>query len=163
MQEFRQNMKYSIFTEPPEDFHATVEVAGCYCEFEHKILLVKRHPNTSQGNTWGMPAGKFEKGETERMAVIREVYEEVGLKIDDNGLEEVGRLYIRLPHVDYVYHMFYKRFTKEPSIILELNEHLESRWVTIAEAMLLPLVIGGKDALQAYERFLSKQLLNRQE
>lgn len=143
-------MIYSIFKEPPPDFHPTVEVASCYCEYENKILLLKRHPNKSQGNTWGVPAGKLERGETPRMAVIREIQEEVGLHIDDEDLRELGRHYVRLPHVDYVYHMFCKRFVIQPSIILGLDEHLEAQWVTVAEASLLPLIAGGKEVLNYY-------------
>lgn len=148
-------MNYSIFTHPPKDFNPTVEAAGCYCEFEDKILLLKRHPDRPQGNTWGVPGGKLEKGEDPRAAVIREIREEVGLDIADDGLVEIGRLYVRLPYVDYVFHLFRKRFLARPDIVLELKEHLEAKWVTISEALQLPLISGGKEALEYYGRFKS--------
>lgn len=146
-------MEYSIFTEAPKDFNPAVEAAGCYCEFETSILLLKRHPGRPQGNTWGVPGGKLEEGEDPRAAVIREVWEEVGINISDEGLQEMGRLYIRLPYVDYVFHLFRKRFSVCPDIILELKEHLEARWVSIPEALQLPLISGGREALEFYMRF----------
>lgn len=150
-------MKYSIFNEPPTDFNPTVEVASCYCECEDKILLLKRHPNRPQGNTWGVPAGKLEKGEDPRTAVIREVKEEVGLEINDQGLEKIGTQYIRLPHVDYVYHMFRIRFVNFPEIKLGMDEHLESKWLTIPEILEMPLITGGGDALNFYRKFVNQK------
>ncbi len=146
-------MEYLTFTEPPEGFKPTVEVASCYCEYKNKILLLKRHPSRPQGGTWGVPAGKLEKGESPREAVIREIYEEVGFAIDDDSLKEIGCLYIRLPHVDYVYHMFRKTFATEPEIDLGLDEHLEASWVTVSEALRMPLIAGGHEALSHYSRF----------
>ncbi len=144
-------MKYSIFIEPPKDFNSSVEAAGCYCEWTDKILLLKRHHQKPQGNTWGVPGGKMEKNETPRMAVIREIKEEVGLDIDDITLAIVGRLYCRLPHVDYVYHLFRKQFSVQPEVHLELEEHLEMKWVTIKEALEFPLIAGGIEALKYYQ------------
>lgn len=151
---------YNIFTEPPHDFAPKVEVAGCYCEFEDKILFLRRHPEKAQGNTWGLPAGKLEKKEDPRMAVIREVYEEVGLKVDGIELEEVGKLYMRLPDTDFIFHMFRKRFYVYPYIRLELLEHLEAKWITAAQAMELPLIIGGREAINYYLQFLNKKYLS---
>lgn len=143
-------MKCLIFTEPPKDFLPTLEVAGCYCEHENHLLFLKRHPLRPQGNTWGVPGGKLEIGETPRAAVIREIFEEVGLDIDDDGLVSVGFLYARLPHVDYIYHMFRKQFLAMPNINLALEEHLEAKWLTIPEVLQLPLIAGGSHALNYY-------------
>lgn len=150
-------MKYQIFNTPPKDFNPIVEAAGCYCAFEDKILYLKRHPNSPQGNTWGVPAGKFEKGENARQAVVREVKEEAGLDIDDAGLEEIGKLYIRLPHVDYVYHMFCKFFHVCPTLTLGLEEHLDAKWVTYFEALELPLIAGGIETLNFFKMFIERK------
>jgi len=68
----------SISFVPLKNFHPSIEVAGCYCEYEDKILLLKRTPHKHQGDTWGIPGGKLDEGETPQIAVIREVFEEVG-------------------------------------------------------------------------------------
>ena len=143
-------MKYSVYIKKPDDFTSTREAAGCYCEWQDKILLLKRNSDKEQGNTWGIPGGKIDFGENARMAVIREVSEEVALYIDDEGLLELGKLYCRLPHVDYIFHVFRKRFFEQPNIILGLDEHCEARWVTPTEALQLPLIAGGIEALEFY-------------
>jgi mutator protein MutT len=73
---------------PLKDFNPTVEVAGCYCEFEDKILFLKRASHKHQGDMWGIPGGKLDEGETPRMAVIREVFEEVGIPINEDNLQD---------------------------------------------------------------------------
>ncbi len=150
-------IKSFIFTEPPADFSPKVEAAGCYCEFEDKILLLKRLPTKPQGNTWCVPGGKLEKTEDARAAVIREVFEEVGLQIDDAELEKLGTLHIRQPEYDYVFHIFRKKFTDYPSINLGLGEHLDAKWVTIPQALELPLIAAGEEALGYYQMWLSKK------
>lgn len=145
-------MDYSTCTQPPKDFKPTFEVAGCYCECDGKLLFLKRNPTKPWGNCWGIPAGKLEKMEAPKEAIIREVREEVGLEINDETLQMLGPLYCRLPEFDYLFHVFYKPFTELPLIQLGLDEHLEAKWVTFREALDLPLIIGGKDALYFYKK-----------
>ncbi len=148
-------MDYIVSLDRPNDFLPTVEVAGCFCEWKDKILLVKRSPSKPQGNTWGLPAGKVEKGEDPRSAAVREVYEEVGIRMDSNELKEVGKLYIRLESIDYIFYTFHNRLEKAPRIRLETEAHLEARWVTVDEALKLPLIIGGKEVMQQFISFFS--------
>lgn len=140
----------SVFTLPPHDFQPHVEVAGCYCEYEDKVLFLKRHPSLSQGNTWGIPGGKFEEGEDAIAAVVRELQEEVGLSVE-RGLQKVGQLYMRIPHADYIFHIFRKRFDQLPALNLALNEHVEARWVTLDEALKLNLIAGGKEVISYFK------------
>ena len=138
---------YQVFNEPPEGFDLSFQAAGCYCRYEDKILLLRRHPTRYDGNTWGVPGGKFEKGETARQAVVREVLEEVGIDIDNSALLHVGTFYMRHPGVEYVFHTFYLQLDKQPCVVLNLEEHVEARWVTLEEAWQLPLVRGGEECL----------------
>jgi len=141
----------TIFLKQPEDFHPTVMVASCFCEFESTILMLRRHPDKPQGTTWGLPAGKMEHQETPREAAVREVFEEVGIKLEVDELTPVGQLFIRLSDIDYVFFMFRRRFTKRPPVVLESDAHSEAKWVTLPEAYQLPLIIGGAEALKCYE------------
>lgn len=132
---------------PPPNFKAAVEIAGCYCQCGDRILFLKRHPRKPYGGTWGVPAGKMEAGEDPRMCVIRETAEETGLDISSSGLREIGALYCRIPQLDFTYHMFHMAFATIPKIDLALSEHTEFRWITDEEALRLPLIIGGLEAL----------------
>jgi mutator protein MutT len=140
----------AVFIQPPPDFQPSVTVAGCYLEFEDKILLLKRHPKKPQGYTWGVPGGKIEEGETPEAAVIREVYEEVGVQLNQAELVPIETLYIRGLQNDYTFYRFRKHFIVQPVINLCLKEHVEARWVTIEEGLTLPLIYGGKEALLTY-------------
>lgn len=146
------------FTIPPKDFNVKLEVASCYCECEGKILILKRHPHKSQGNTWGVPAGKLELGETAKEALSRELNEELGLKLEQRDFKFIQTLYIRHPQFDFAYHMFYKRFYAFPHLILEFKEHTEARWVTVEEALSMPLMAGEQDTLNYYQQWQKSQL-----
>jgi 8-oxo-dGTP pyrophosphatase MutT (NUDIX family) len=148
-------MSYFVFKEPPDGFLPLVEVSSFYCMWKDKILFLKRHALKPQGGTWGVPAGKVEKGELPHQTLKREVYEEIGVIVEE--VEKIGTLFIRIPRLDYVYHMFHQCFVEQPKLELALEEHVEARWVTFLEAMELPLIAGGKEALLFYKEYLDKE------
>jgi ADP-ribose pyrophosphatase YjhB (NUDIX family) len=55
-------------------------VAGIYIFFEDQILLVKR-PHGSKANKWECGGGVVDDGESRMHAGVREVFEELGLKV----------------------------------------------------------------------------------
>ena len=143
------------FLQPPADFAPKVEVASCYCEFEDKILLLRRHPAKSNGGTWGVPAGKLEVDEDAITAIQRELYEEIGVLVSLKDLHEIGRLYVRIPALDFVYHMFRTQFSVKPVINLELKEHTEAQWATYEEALQYNLMPGEHETLAFYKQFIN--------
>ena len=151
-------MRAEVFNHPPKDFKLEVEAAGCFCKVGDLFLLLKRAISRPQGGTWGIPGGKLERGESPRAAVIREVWEEVGIDIDSNDLEEIGKLYIRLPTLDYLFHIFWIGFSKIPTVNLNLEEHDETKWLTVQEALNLPLISGGVDAIKIYSSYFNKYI-----
>ncbi|MBX9804784.1 MAG: NUDIX hydrolase [Alphaproteobacteria bacterium] len=146
----------TVFFKPPPGFQPKVSVAGCYCEFEDKILLLKRNSHKHQGDTWGIPGGKLDEGETPREAAVREVFEEVGIRILEDEMEEISELYIHGPLNDYIFYRFRARFKTLPVIDLSLEEHVEASWLTVEEALIYPLIYGGVEALQSYQEFVKK-------
>ena len=54
---------------------------------EGKILLSRRYQTGYEDGNYGLPSGHVDGGETIRDALTREVFEEVGVRIDKNNLE----------------------------------------------------------------------------
>jgi len=127
----------------PDGFESTRNVVTCFIEANNLFLLVKRNPNTTQGDKWCFPGGKLEKGETFKEGIIREVYEEVGLKLAPSLTAEHGKLYIQRHDAEFIMHLFSFSYDVLPKIVLNLNEHTEAKWVTYEEAKKMPLILGG--------------------
>lgn len=143
-------MKQFIYTKPPANFDFTIQASGCYCVHEGKLLLMKRHPSKPAGETWGVPAGKLESGESPKEGAVRELLEETAILVNQSDLSEIGILYVRLPHLDYVYHMYKIEFAARPDARINF-EHTDLTWVTPGEAESLPLIAGGLEALNYYK------------
>lgn len=141
------------FPYPPPDFNPTLEVAACYCECQDHLLILKRHHQKSQGGTWGVPAGKLEAGETAEQALIRELLEELELSLKGKQLRYLGKLYIRHPRFDFIYHLFYTCFNDYPLLVLNLKEHTEYLWLSYHDVLAMPLMEGERETLSYYKQW----------
>lgn len=137
-----------VFLEKPQEFHPVMDVAGCFCVYEGKVLLLLRNSNKPQGHTWCAPGGKLEYGESPDEAVIREVMEETGVNLKERSLTYCRTVFVRFPSSDFNLHLFKVDLEEEPQLALSLQEHQDYRWVTLEEALNLPLIPGGDDCLK---------------
>lgn len=104
-----------------------IKVVAAIIQNENKILATKRGYGEFI-NMWEFPGGKIESGETKDEALIREIKEELNVKInvDKFALD-----------VEYQYPNFYLFMScfmcsiKEGSI--ELLEHNDAKWITKEE------------------------------
>lgn len=119
-----------IFTKVPQDFSPRFEVVSCFFECNGEILLLHRWPEKSQGNKWGVPAGKIEPGETPLEAMVREAKEETNVHLTRQDLTYVKKIFVRYPDYDFVYHMFHTQFDRKPDVMLNPKEHQAFAWVT---------------------------------
>lgn len=102
-----------------------------------RALLIRRSSGDFGGGTWESAGGKVEEGETLEEGIVREVFEETGLKIVPEKF-----LYASLDEHDKHKLIFivYLCSTEEEAITLS-KEHGESRWVDKAECR--SLLKGG--------------------
>lgn len=137
-----------VFLEQPSKFHSSMDVAGCFCVYQGKILFLHRNPGKPQGETWCVPGGKLEEGETAEQAVIREVMEEVGIDLKGKLLTYCRKVFVRFPDREFILHLFRVQLEEEPQLNVAAQEHQSYRWVTLEEALKLPLIPGGDQCLK---------------
>lgn len=75
------------------DSPSTTQVAvGVVVNAQGQVLITRRPEHVHQGGLWEFPGGKMEPGETLRMALNRELLEELGIEV------LAARPLIRIPH-----------------------------------------------------------------
>lgn len=129
-----------IYKEKPLGFKLSFEVVSCIIMLQHTFLLLLRQENKPQGGTWGLPAGKINKGEDVLTATQREVYEETGLLFEKNDFVFFTKLFVRQDNLDFVYYLYQKTTHTKPKIQLSNQEHKNSGWFSYDESKKLPLI-----------------------
>ncbi|MFC2049452.1 NUDIX hydrolase, partial [Chlamydiota bacterium] len=131
-----------IYHEPTAQFKPRIAIAALYIEYEGKILLLHRQESKSQGNRWGIPGGKVDKGETPQEAVLREAKEETGYDFINQPIENLGTVYIEYNEKDHFsYHMFRVKFVGDPAAVkINFHEHKGFTWVTPQDGLKLDLI-----------------------
>jgi 8-oxo-dGTP pyrophosphatase MutT (NUDIX family) len=132
-----------VYLEKPADFNPKYSVvACCYLHYQDKILLLHRRDNKAEGNRWGIPGGKINKGEPVQDAIIREVTEETGYALNPEYVHHIATLYISVPNFDFQYHMFdYQKEINNPGEVkINFAEHKGFTWVTPQDALNMNLI-----------------------
>lgn len=99
-----------------------------YDEQENSVLLVLNRKN----NTWTLPGGGVEKGETLRDAAIRETKEETGYDVTVGDIVAVNEAFLGEHHA--IFFTFEGKITTRPEKIPKEKNILSVEWVSLAEA-----------------------------
>jgi 8-oxo-dGTP pyrophosphatase MutT (NUDIX family) len=84
----------------------------------------------------------LEKSETPIAAAIRETLEETGFDISQQQIVDLGKVYIKYPNVDYIYHMVKSRPIEHPGFVrIVFTEHKGFTWVTPEDALKMSLML----------------------
>lgn len=119
-----------------------VPIAACFILNEAgELLLLRRHPDDLGGDQWGAPSGRIESGENARVAALREVYEETGLRLDE--MTELGIHEITMPHGTVQMTSFKAYVPKQVEVILDLEEHHAHTWIDPAELLEKENILWG--------------------
>ncbi|MBQ4642177.1 MAG: NUDIX hydrolase [Oscillospiraceae bacterium] len=95
-----------------------------------KLLLTQRAPEKSFPGTWENSGGAAKAGETSRQAIARELFEETGIRVEEDAFEllESGRDHNT--HFDYY---CICNDTPLEQIVLLPGETVDARWVTFQQ------------------------------
>ena len=129
-----------------------------YTESTHRVLMLQRQDDST---FWQSVTGTLEANETPRATAIREVGEEVGLKIEENSTalfdcKESIEFEI-FPHFRYKYapnvtqcheHWFLLAVEQEFEPIL--SEHLTYQWVSPEQAIQMTKSSNNAEAIRKY-------------
>ncbi|MBU1007564.1 NUDIX hydrolase [Candidatus Dependentiae bacterium] len=140
-------MEKIVFESRPKDFLPKMEVAACYCKAQDKFLFLETSDNKAYANTWSVPAGKIDPGESAIEGAVREMFEETGVLLKPQLLIPFKSVYVRYPKYDFMYHMFKVEMTDFPEkIILRAREHKKFAWLTKEEFLQCPLIPGADES-----------------
>ena len=94
---------------------------------EGKFLMTQRHPDKKAGGLWEFTGGGVLAGETTKQAAVREVQEELGIRIDESELT----LLEVYQHKNYFMDIFVvKKDVNVSALTLQPEEVVDAKWVS---------------------------------
>lgn len=129
-----------------------IDIVIGICEREGKILLIQRKDKNSMWDKqWEFPGGKIESDELPQDAILREVFEETGLRVleavffllhhhDWNLEDQILRVHIHCFHC----------FVDDGEIRLEPKKAYTHAWPEIQEALTYNSLSANQDILQKF-------------
>lgn len=121
-----------------------MKVVGCFLEYNDKFVILLRHAHKPDGNTWGLPSGKVEHGESDTEAILRELEEETGYRATQSEVELLGNFnFISNTNQPYTYVTFRVKLNQPHDVRLEKAAHADYQWVTAQECYAKTDLITG--------------------
>jgi 8-oxo-dGTP diphosphatase len=137
------SLNAGVYLEKPADFNPKAATVGCcFLHYQDKILILHRQDYKAEGNSWAIPGGKLHESEPIIDAIIREVFEETGYKLDKEKVHHIGKLYIKVPNFDFEYHMvkYLEPIQNPGDVKINFKEHKGFTWVTPKDALKMALM-----------------------
>lgn len=128
---------------------ATLVVAAALCDRQGLILIAQRPGTKHMGGRWEFPGGKVGPAETEAQALLRELYEELGVQVRE------PQFCLRLTHAypDRTVELSFwivREFSGEPRGL----EGQQLRWVPAAQLGLQDILEADAPFIEALQRLV---------
>lgn len=146
--EHRQPLGYTkARNEPLSDGEYHLIAFTLIFDREGKMLLTLRAPEKlSYANLWGNTGGAVQAGETTRAAIVREVYEETGIRAAPEDFLLIDTDFLSSHHS--MTDVFFLTVDRPETIRLQKGETVDFCWVTVeqAEEMMREGKVAAPDA-----------------
>ncbi|MGC9518203.1 MAG: NUDIX domain-containing protein [Desulfuromonadaceae bacterium] len=126
--------------------HIKTSVVACIIDEQQRILLTKRNIPPFFGQ-WVMPGGKIDHGESIASALMREVQEEVGLKVKTGTLVDIYEHLAVGERNDHYIILYYRALPLSMDININPAELSEARWFAGDELPHLDIPPGSRQVL----------------
>ena len=119
---------------------------------QNKILIGKRKDKDIGGGKWEFPGGKIEVGETNSVALERELYEELGISV------KIGKELMNYEHMfkTTIYNITFMEITDYEGEIYN-NAHSEIKWVKFSNLPEYDFISGDDRFIQSLIKSKSEQ------
>ena len=118
---------------------------------KNRILIGKRKDEDIGGGKWEFPGGKIEVGETNREALERELYEELGISA------KIGKELMNYEHMfkTTIYNISFMEIIDYDGEIRN-NAHSEIKWVKFSNLLEYDFISGDDRFIQSFLKIKSK-------
>ncbi|WP_282163701.1 8-oxo-dGTP diphosphatase MutT [Turicimonas muris] len=106
----------------------TIEVAAAMIQSDDGQILATQRGYGELKDGWEFPGGKIEKGESPETAVVREILEELEVKIQPKKL--IATVEYDYPNFHLTMHCFLSKIVSGEIV---LNEHEDAKWLNKKE------------------------------
>lgn len=93
-----------------------------------EVLVLKRHSESHEGETWGLIGGKIDDGEKPVESAVRECFEEIGVQIENEDLELFKKYVWEREDANIDFEVFKYKAKTDFKIELDQNENTEYAW-----------------------------------
>ena len=124
------------------------------------LLLTRRAPEKSFAGTWENSGGAAKAGETSRRAIVRELFEETGIRATEEEFELLSTGRDKICHYDFY---CLRRQIPIEQVVLQSGETDAAKWVTLEQVH--HMIRNGQICSIIAKQFLKQEpdLLARQD
>ena len=109
---------------------------------DDKALLVKLNYGRAANKFWLIPGGFLEAGETLNEGVVREIFEETGMKVEPQGVIGVRTMVRRTDNLTDLYCVVKCKLLSEPQPLVPQESEISAvQWIPIADCFSNPDVL----------------------
>ncbi|PIR04270.1 MAG: hypothetical protein COV59_02270 [Candidatus Magasanikbacteria bacterium CG11_big_fil_rev_8_21_14_0_20_39_34] len=112
-------------------------------EYDGEFIILLRNSEKPDGNTWGLPAGKIDSGETPLGCIVREIKEETGYTTEPEELKFLGKYEYSFPEFNLVFFTYKLCLQERIKIVYSEREHRDWMYVSADNCYSMKNLVRG--------------------